>query len=231
MNNKKISLKTRIRAIYKHPLFKLHLSIMLWFSIGCLAICFLGNTFNLNASEASGIFQGIGTIFSITSGFLYINYDRIQKQKEEAKHKKQYILKQKRSLEISMPELEFSICNLRDTCIIDYETTERHNSILKMLNDKFSSGNIIQIEQLYYQIRNDLQDAGYHEEYISNIDQSLTEFRKATLEHEQLLPKTNTTSPVAFFGNTRQINLHIRQINKHINQAKKYLNYATNQVH
>lgn len=87
-----IPLKTRILAILKSPLFKFYLSTFLWLSIGCLALCLLGNLFDLNASETAGFFQGIGTIISIICGFLFINYERDRRLLDQKREKIQHIL-------------------------------------------------------------------------------------------------------------------------------------------
>lgn len=78
-----------IRAIRKSPLFRLIINIFALFSIGSMLMLWLGNSFNLNASEACGFFQGIGTIVSIITGLLIVNHnntlEKLQ-QREERKH-------------------------------------------------------------------------------------------------------------------------------------------------
>lgn len=91
MPKEKIPLKIKIRAIWNHSLFKLFLSTCLLFSIGCLSMCYLGQKFNLDASESAGFFQGIVTAISIITGFLLIRYQTKQKEQYETENLKQSV--------------------------------------------------------------------------------------------------------------------------------------------
>lgn len=67
-------------------------------------MCYLGNKFNLNASESAGFFQGIGTIISIIVGFLLIKYKAKQKEQETIEELKQAVIEFKLYIEHILPD-------------------------------------------------------------------------------------------------------------------------------
>ena len=185
-------------------------------------MCFTGNTFNLNASEASGFFQGIVTFFSIISGFLYINYERIQRQTELENQTKQDIHKRFRLIKLSIPDLE-KIKQL----FFDGEKESEYMTlgiclmILISLRDTFSDETVDSIKKACQEIRYDLININASNKAIFHLDTLLTEFETAQTFHKELLSKVSLDdNPRLIISNSSVIYSYADKIDAHLKVCK-----------
>lgn len=70
------------RARLRSDSIKVWITIFILILSGILLLYFLAIYFDMNASEVSGFFQGIGTIISIFSGYLLLNYELRKRESE-----------------------------------------------------------------------------------------------------------------------------------------------------
>lgn len=81
--NLKCWLRTLTIPLIKSPYRRLWSSIISLISFGLFLLYLLSFYFELNKSEVLSLFQGIGSITSIVSGFLIVNFE-IKKRREES---------------------------------------------------------------------------------------------------------------------------------------------------
>lgn len=229
----KIPLKIKMRAILKHPFFKLCIYIGFWFSISCLIMCFIGNIFNLNAGEASGFFQGIVTFFSIISGFLYINYERIQQKTERENNIKQNIYKRYRLIKLSIPDLEqIKQSSAYNGKVSDSTTPTRFaacRKILTALRNTFSDENIENVKEIHRKTKVDLIDIGANNEVISLLNSFLNEFNAANHYYQEMLldigsdtdlESIERNQPIIYYQ-ADKINAHLKACKIHMDDTLK----------
>lgn len=221
MTKQAIQLKVRIRAILRNLFFKLCIHIGFWFSVGCLIMCFIGNTFNLNASEASGFFQGIVTFFSIISGFLYINYERIQQQTEQEGRTKQNIRKRFRLIKLSIPNLakikQLFSDNKEESGSSLHTTFTECIMILISLRDTFSDEAIENIKEAYRETKLDLIDVDASNESILSLETFRMEFEVANDIYNELQSKVSLhDNPKLIINNYPIIYSHASKIDAHL---------------
>lgn len=191
-------------------------------------MCLIGNTFNLNASEASGFFQGIVTFFSIISGFLYINYERIKQKAEQENSTKQNIYKRYRLIKLSIPDLEGIKQSFSYNEKVTGSTTPARlvtcQIILTALGDAFSDENIENIKEAYRKTKIDLIDIGANNEAISRLELFLIEFDAANHYYKKLLLAMGSdTGFESTIKNQSIIYSYADKINAHLKLCKIHM--------
>lgn len=122
-------------------------------------MCYLGQKFNLDASESAGFFQGIVTAISIITGFSLINYQTKQKEQNGIENLKQSVRDFKLYVEHLFPDPITEITRQEKT--INSHERQMPNNLRFMLKiviiEKiFSKNNKQVLEKQYFIARESL---------------------------------------------------------------------------